>query len=86
MNCMVSWGFGAMGWGAWYGRPCIYKISRLNLALHWYGGVGHEQGRSQFGTVFSGRLLLKVLAFMRVRFLVVGCDKRSFLISHIALL
>ena len=86
MNCMVSWGSAAMGWRAWYSRLCIYRMSSLNLALHWHGGVGHEQDRSQFGNVFSGGLLLKVLAFMKMKFLVVGCDKRSLLISHTTLL
>ena len=35
---------------------------------------------------FSGGLLLKVSAFMRMKFRVVGCERKSFLISHIALL
>ena len=64
----------------------MYKIFGLNFALHWHGGVGYEQGRSQFGTVLFEGLLLKVPTFIRMKLHMVSCDKRSFLISHTALL
>ena len=35
---------------------------------------------------FFQKVLLKVPTFMRMKFLMVGCDKKSFLISHTTLL
>ena len=38
--------------------------SGLSRALQWHRWVVQVHGRSQFGTVFSGELLLNVPAFM----------------------
>jgi hypothetical protein len=69
----------------WYGSPFTHSISGRNLALQVHLVVLHIQGRSQLGTIFSGELLLKVPAFMRVKHRDFSDEIRSFLISPTAL-
>ena len=66
INCMVRLGFMSEGGVCWYGSPFTHRMSGLNRELQWHLCVPHVQGRSQFGTVFSWGVSLKVPAFMRV--------------------
>ena len=66
INCMVRWGSMCVGGSFWYGNPLTQRMSGLNLALQWHLCVPHVQGSSQWGTVFSWDVLLKVPAFIRM--------------------
>ena len=64
----------------------MQRMSSLNLELQWQRCVPQMQGSSQLGTVFSGCLILKVPAFIRIKQRDFSDETRSFLISQTALL
>jgi hypothetical protein len=56
----------SVGGSFWYGSPLTQRMLGLNMELQWHLCVLHVQGSSQWGTVFSWGVLLKVPAFMRI--------------------
>ena len=66
INCMVRLRSVFVGGSFWYGKSLTQRMLGLNLEFQWHLCALHMQGSSQLGIVFSWRLLLKVLAFMRI--------------------
>ena len=66
MNCIMRLLSRPIGRFVWYGNPLTHKRSGLNLALQWHLWFLHVQVNNHGGTVFSGGLLLKIPAFIRM--------------------
>ena len=66
MNCIVRLLSKPISGFAWYGNPLIHKKSCLNLALQWHLWFLHVQVNNHGGTIFSGGLLFKIPAFIRM--------------------
>ena len=50
----------------WLGTPSIHRIYGLSLAWHWQLVCGHVHCMSQYGTICSWFMLLRLLAFVSV--------------------
>ena len=74
ISCIVVVGDGDRGVCMLLGAPMMQRISRLSLAWHWQGVCGHVHLSSHYGIVWSGALLLILLALVSVK-------KRMFLLA-----
>ena len=61
-------------------------MSGLKRALQWHCGWIHEHGSNQCGIVLSGGEFMNLPAFIMVKHLLMGLDRRSLCISQMALL
>ena len=66
MNCTMCVGASSRGVGVWFGALIMLKISRVNLAWHWQFVCGHIHFMSQYGTICSWFMLLRLPAFVSV--------------------